>query len=64
MMRDGTTALATGQGETSIEVKLPGRSYRIVVGEGLIASAGDRIKRQLKGARCAVVTGISVTEGG
>jgi 3-dehydroquinate synthase len=56
MMRDGATALAQGRGETSIEVKLPGRSYSIVVGDGLIAAAGERIARHLKGARCAVVT--------
>jgi 3-dehydroquinate synthase len=55
-MRDGASALARGQGETSIEVKLPGRSYPIVVGDGLIAGAGERIARQLDGARCAVVT--------
>ena len=54
-MRDGATVLASGQGETSIEVRLPGRSYPIMVGDGLIASAGERISRQLSGARCAVV---------
>lgn len=56
MMRDGATALASGQGETSIEVKLPGRSYPVVIGEGLIASAGRRIGAALPGARCVVVS--------
>lgn len=56
MMRDGATALAQGQSETIIEVKLPGRSYPIVIGEGLIASAGQRIEAALPGARCAVVS--------
>ena len=56
MMRDGVTALASGQSETTIEVTLPGRSYSIVIGEGLIASAGRRIAAVLPGARCAVVT--------
>ena len=56
MMRDGATALASGQSETTIEVTLPGRSYPIVIGEGLIASAGRRIAAALPGARCAVVT--------
>ena len=56
MMRDGATALASGQSETTIEVTLPGRSYPIVIGEGLIASAGRRIAAVLPGARCAVVT--------
>ena len=56
MMRDGATALAKGQSETIIEVKLPGRSYPIVIGEGLIASAGRRIAAALPGARCVVVS--------
>ena len=56
MMRDGATALASGQSETTIEVTLPGRSYPIVIGEGLIASAGRRIATALPGARCAVVS--------
>ena len=56
MMRDGATALAGGQSETIIEVKLPGRSYPIVIGDGLIASAGRRIAAALPGARCAVVS--------
>jgi len=60
MMRDGATALAEGQSETTIEVKLPGRSYPIVIGEGLIASAGRRIAAALPGARCAVVSDANV----
>jgi 3-dehydroquinate synthase len=55
-MRDGATALASGQGETTIEVELPGRSYPIVIGEGLVASAGRRIAAALPAARCAVVS--------
>ena len=54
-MRDGATAPAPARGETIIEVKLPGRSYPIVVGEGLIGAAGGRITAILPGARCAVV---------
>ena len=56
MMRDGATALASGQSETTIEVTLPGRSYPIVIGAGLLASVGRRIAGVLPGARCAVVT--------
>jgi len=56
MMRDGATALASGQGETTIEVTLPGRSYAIVIGEELIPSAGRRIAAALPGARCVVVS--------
>lgn len=55
-MRDGATASAAARGETTIEVKLPGRSYPIVVGEGLAGSSGGRIAELLPGARCAVVT--------
>jgi 3-dehydroquinate synthase len=55
-MRDGATALASGPGETTIEVTLPGRSYAIVIGEELIASAGRRIAAALPGVRCAVVS--------
>jgi 3-dehydroquinate synthase len=56
MMRDRATALAEGQGETIIEVELPGRSYPVVIGEGLVASAGRRIHAALPGARCVVVS--------
>jgi 3-dehydroquinate synthase len=56
MMRDGATALAEGQSETIIEVELPGRSYPVVIGEGLVASAGRRIHAALPGARCVVVS--------
>ena len=56
MMRDGATALASGQSETTIEVTLPGRSYPIVIAEGPIASTGCRIAAVLPGARCAVVS--------
>jgi len=56
MMRDGATALASGQSETTIQVALAERGYAIVIGEGLIASAGRRIASVLPGARCAVVS--------
>ena len=56
MMRDGATALASGQSETTIEVALRGRSYAVLIGEGLIASTGQRIASVLPGARCAVVS--------
>jgi 3-dehydroquinate synthase len=56
MMRDGATALASGQGETIIEVELPARSYLIVIGDGLVGSAGRRIAAALPAARCAVVS--------
>jgi len=61
-MRDGATVLATREGETIIEVKLPGRSYAIVIGEDLLASSGRRIAGALKGARAAVVTDANVAK--
>jgi len=62
MMRDGATVLASGQGETIVEVELPARSYPIVIGDGLIGSAGRRIAAALPGARCVVVTDRNVAE--
>jgi 3-dehydroquinate synthase len=56
MMRERATAPAEGLSETSIEVELPGRRYNIVIGDGLIASAGQRIAAALPGARAAVVS--------
>src|SRR5262245_16705495 len=55
-MRDGAAALVSGQGETTIGVALPGRSYAIVIGEDLIASTGKRIAAAVPSARCAVVS--------
>lgn len=60
MMRDGATALAGSDSETTINVALPGRSYDIVIGEDLIAGAGDRLAASLPGARYAVVSDANV----
>ena len=59
-MRDGATALAAREGETIIEVALPGRSYAIVIGENLLAASGRRIAAAVKGARAAIVTDANV----
>ena len=59
-MRDGATALAAREGETIIEVALPGRSYAIVIGEDLLAASGRRIAAAVKGARAAIVTDANV----
>ncbi|MGH6736789.1 MAG: 3-dehydroquinate synthase [Methyloceanibacter sp.] len=59
-MRDGAIAPAGGASETTVEVALAGRSYAIVIGEGLIASAGRRIAAALPRARCAVVSDANV----
>jgi shikimate kinase/3-dehydroquinate synthase len=39
-----------------VEVALGSRSYKIVIGEGLIAEAGDHVARLAPGAHCAIVT--------
>ena len=59
-MRDGATALAAREGETIIELPLPGRSYAIVIGENLLASSGRRIAAAMRGARAAIVTDANV----
>jgi shikimate kinase/3-dehydroquinate synthase len=38
-----------------VEVPLGRRAYKIVIGEGLLAEAGDRIARLAPGAHCAIV---------
>ena len=59
-MRDGAAVLAPGEGETIIQVMLPGRSYPIIVGEDLLASAGTRLASAIPGARFAVVSDANV----
>lgn len=53
-MEDGAAALA--RRETVIDVSLGARSYPVVIGEGLLAAAGQWIATTLPGARCAVVS--------
>ncbi len=60
MMGKGATATAPDRDTTTIEVTLPGRSYPIDIGEGLVATAGERIAAILPSARCAVVTDANV----
>lgn len=59
MVKEAATTLT--RDVTTIDVTLPGRSYPIVIGEGLIAAAGDYIAKTLPGARCAVVTDANVS---
>ena len=49
-----------GSNRVTITVGLGGRSYDIVIGEGLSAEAGARIAACLPGARCAVVSDANV----
>jgi shikimate kinase / 3-dehydroquinate synthase len=43
-----------------VSVALGGRAYKIVIGEGLLASAGARLAALAPGAQCAVVTDANV----
>ena len=43
-------------GPRHVDVNLGARSYQILIGEGLIAAAGDHIRAFAPGARCAIVT--------
>jgi shikimate kinase/3-dehydroquinate synthase len=47
---------ATPRERRQVDVALGARSYKIIIGEGLIAEAGDRIARFAPGAHCAIVT--------
>jgi 3-dehydroquinate synthase len=60
MTRDDTNTRPADGSETVIDVALPGRSYDIVIGENLIASAGERLAAKLPGARFAVVSDSNV----
>jgi 3-dehydroquinate synthase len=54
MMDDGAAALA--RRETVIDVSLGARSYPVIIGERLLASAGQQIAKTVPGARVAVVS--------
>jgi 3-dehydroquinate synthase len=47
---------ASARSETVIDVSLGPRSYPVVIGEGLVGTAGKWIAARLPGARCVVVT--------
>jgi len=59
-MHDGAASLGQVESETAIEVSLPGRRYDIVIGEDLIAAAGERLAAILPRARFAVVSDTNV----
>ncbi|MCV0352487.1 MAG: 3-dehydroquinate synthase [Nitratireductor sp.] len=56
-MNDATKALAT------VNVSLGARAYDILIGPGLLQSAGEEIARRLPGVRSAIVTDSNVAEG-
>jgi 3-dehydroquinate synthase len=58
MMENGVAALA--RRETVFDVSLDARSYPVIIGEGLLAAAGQWIATTLPGARCAVVSDTNV----
>jgi 3-dehydroquinate synthase len=44
----------------STEVRMTGHSYPVLIGAGLLATAGDRIKEKLSPARCATISDTNV----
>lgn len=56
-MNDAKKALAT------VNVSLGARAYDILIGPGLLQSAGEEIARRLPGVRAAIVTDSNVAEG-
>jgi 3-dehydroquinate synthase len=46
--------------QRTVEVALPGRSYDVLIGPGLVAEAGRRIGERFGKARCAIVTDANV----
>ncbi|MBC8020026.1 MAG: 3-dehydroquinate synthase [Methyloceanibacter sp.] len=58
MMESGTAILA--RAETAVEVSLGARSYPVIIGERLLAAAGQWVAATLPGARCAVVSDANV----
>lgn len=48
------------EGTVRVEVDLAGRSYDILIGDGLIASCGSEIARRMPSVRCAIVTDSNV----
>ncbi len=58
MMESGTATLA--RAETTVEVSLGARSYPVIIGERLLAAAGQWVAAALPGARCAVVSDANV----
>lgn len=54
-----SAGLSAGQ-DREVPVKLGARSYKIIIGEGLLESAGARIKALAPDAHCAIVTDANV----
>src|SRR5437762_257978 len=46
----------------SVEVRLDARSYRVLIGSGILDSAAGQIAELKIGSRCAVITDSNVTE--
>jgi 3-dehydroquinate synthase len=56
-----TAPLRSGE-PTVVQVALGTRAYEIVIGRGLIASLGERIKALRSSAKCAIVTDATVAQ--
>jgi shikimate kinase/3-dehydroquinate synthase len=57
---NGADSAPPAAGIHEVEVALGARAYKILIGEGLIAGAGEHIARLAPGAHCAVVTDSNV----
>lgn len=58
----GTDTTKTGHAPRTVRVDLGSRSYDILIGRGLIETAGIEIAKRLPGARIAIVTDETVAE--
>jgi 3-dehydroquinate synthase len=47
---------------TSIEVRTDAHRHEVLIGLGLLASAGELVKQRLRGTRCAIVSDTNVAE--
>jgi len=47
---------------TSIEVRTDAHRYEVLIGSGLLASAGELVKQRLREMRCAIVSDTNVAE--
>src|SRR5437764_15285964 len=47
-------------GVTSLEVKSARHSYRVLIGPGLLANAGEALKKTVPAGRCAIISDTNV----
>src|SRR6266404_704845 len=49
-------------GVTSLEVKSARHSYRVLIGPGLLANAGEALKETVPAARCAIISDTNIAD--